>query len=426
MGISGLMWTGLAGLNSSSLSISTTGDNISNMNTIGFRGSRAEFTDVLNRTIMGVGELGGGSRASTIETLFHQGPIVASSRSSDMAINGNGFFVLKGNLNGMDGSYYTRAGSFKLDEGGYLSNSDGLRVQGYMASATGIPSTTLGDMRMNKVIPPNPTHDVSMEVNFDGNPNGTIIAAGFDVANAETSSSFSQSMEIFDSTGAKRQATMYFTRTANDTWSYNLVADGGDLDGGTAGTPTIITNGTLAFNTDGELQTHTVATNTVDFENTTPGQELVFNFEGSTNHALTSTADDSDESNINVLNQDGYSAGNYVDMEVEPDGTVNGRYDNGEELVIGRVALADFVAQTGLERVGSTMFKSTQDSGDALIGFAGSGGRGAIRGSSLEQSNVDLSEEFVKLITDQRAYQATSRTITTADELLTETVNLKR
>lgn len=228
MGISGLMWTGLSGLSSSSFSISTTGDNISNMNTVGFRGSRAEFTDVLNRTIMGVGELGGGSRPSKIETLFHQGPIVASPRSTDMAINGKGFFVLKGSHNGVDSNYYTRAGAFRLDERGYLSTAEGLRVQGYMADNTGTPGTVLSDMRMNKVIPPNPTSQVAMEVNFDANPKRAIIAGGFDPTDPSGTSNFSQSMEVHDSTGAKRQVTAYFTRTAAG-WDYNLVADLDDL-----------------------------------------------------------------------------------------------------------------------------------------------------------------------------------------------------
>ena len=425
MGITGMMYTGLSGLTSTGRSIAVTGDNIANLNTIGFRGSRAVFEEVLNQSVLGVGELGGGTRVAQIEKLFHQGPIVQSAKPEDIAIQGRGFFVLDGEHNGVDGTYFSRAGSFGLDNQGFLSTAGGsLRVQGYSAR-NGVVSSQIGDLRLDRSIEPAITTTVRMEVNFDGYPIGTATPPPFDIADPATTSVFAQDTVIYDSQGTPRQVTMYFSRVDQDTWSWNMTAPSDEVVGGGPNPSVVVASGSLDFDTQGQLVNQTVTLDTIDFDSAAPGQQIIFSFDGSTNTTL-SREPDQDKSTINVLAQDGYQAGNYIGMQVTDDGRVIGKYDNGQQITVGRIAMADFANQTALSRVGGSFFTPTPDSGEAVVGFAGAGGRGTLQGNALEQSNVDLSEEFVKLITDQRGYQAQSRTITTADELLSETVNLKR
>ena len=424
MGITGMMYTGLSGLTSTGRSISVTGDNIANLNTVGYRGSRAIFEDVLTRSILGVGELGGGSRVSTIEKLFHQGPIVPSPKPEDIAISGRGFFVVDGVHNGVDGTYYTRSGRFNLDEQGFLSAGPGLRVQGYPVVG-GVSSSNLADLRLDRSIEPAVTRNFSMEINFDGYPISVPPPPAFDAADPSGTSEFSQGAIIYDSLGTPRRVTMYLNRTAQDQWEWHMMAPSDEVVGGTTNDFTEVASGSLTFDTSGNLITETVTLDTMSFQHAEPNQQIVFSFAGSTNTAL-SRDPGVDNSSVNALSQDGYQAGNYIGMQVEEDGSMIGKYDNGQQITVGRLALADFANQTALNRVGGTFFQPSPDSGDAVVGFAGAGGRGVLQGNALEQSNVDLSEEFVKLITDQRGYQAQSRTITTADELLAETVNIKR
>ena len=424
MGITGMMYVGLSGLTSTSRSISVTSDNIANLNTVGFRGSRAIFSDILNRSVLGVGELGGGARISQIEKLFHQGPIVQSNKPEDIAISGRGFFVVDGDFNGVDGTYFTRAGRFELDKQGFLSTSSGLRVQGY-AALNGTIGSVLSDLRLDRSIEPRTTQTMNLEVNFDGFPLGAATPAPFDPANPGDSSEFSQDTVIYDSLGTPRQVTMYFNRVDQDTWQWNMMSPSSDIVGGGADPLTVISSGSLDFDTQGQLVNETVNLDTIDFADAAPGQQIAFSFAGSTNTAL-SREPGSDNSVINIMSQDGYQAGNYIGMQVLEDGTLVGKYDNGQQIRVGRLALADFANQSGLSRVGGSFFLPSPESGEAVVGFAGAGGRGILQGNALEQSNVDLSEEFVRLITDQRGYQAQSRTITTADQLLAETVNLKQ
>lgn len=423
MSLTSTMWTGLSGLASSSTSIGVTSDNIANMNTVGHRASRAHFEDLLSRSILGVGEVGSGVRVSRIEKLFHQGAIVGSTRPTDMAISGRGFFVVRGNHNGVDSNYFTRAGLFKLDDSGFLVNDDGMRVQGFMADPSGRIGNQLGDLRLNPgPLPPNPTANIELQVQLNGSSDVQPMA-GFDPTDPAGSSHFSTPLTMYDSLGNPRQVNVYYTLTASG-WEWNAVTDGENLAGGTPGTPTVIANGALTM-TNGVITGTTSFNATVSFAGAAPNQALTFDFAGTTARAHPTTTADGGFVNLAVT-QDGYASANFVDVGVGTGGELIARFDNGQTRTIARVALADFRSESGLARVGGTLFAHSPESGEPLIGFAGAGGRGGVKGSALEQSNVDLSTEFVRLITDQRAYQATSRTITTADELLAETVNLKR
>jgi flagellar hook protein FlgE len=426
MGLSNALYAGLTGLSANSQSIAVTSDNISNSNTVGYRGSRTSFEDLLTRSVLGVGELGSGVRLAKIEKLFSQGAIIGSARSTDMAINGRGFFVVNGQFDGVEGSFYTRAGNFAPDREGFLVNNDGLRVQGYVADEDGNLSSVPGDIRAAQSVPPSPTEDITIHVNLDSRDE--VPVQTFDPTDPAGTSSHSTTVTVYDSLGEPRLVTVYYTRTGPQSWDWNAVADGEDLAGGLTG-PQVVANGSLTFDTQGRLVDENTVNNTVDFQNAAPGQVLNFDFGDSIN---TDGGDGSGSSafaeafDVSFLDQDGYGTGELVDMQVTEDGTIQAEYSNGEIRTVARVALASFQSPVGLRRAGGTMFRQTLESGDATIGFANTGGRGAIFGGALEQSNVDISTEFVNLINDQRAFQAATRTITTADELLAETINLKR
>jgi flagellar hook protein FlgE len=425
MSLNSMMYTGLSGLSAMSSSINVTSDNIANLNTVGHRASRAQFETVLSRSIVGVGELGNGVQVSKIEKLFHQGAIIGSPRNTDMAISGRGFFVVRGSHNGVTDSYFTRAGQFNLDREGFLVNPAGLRVQGYTSDANQAISSVLGDLRLNGgPLPPNATSSVDVQAQLNGNP--VVAGRVFDPTNPAATSNWSTTAVIYDSIGTPHSATIYFTRDpANaDQWSWNAMVDGGEVVGGTPGTPASIASGTLTF-TNGALTNQTTAANTASFVGAAPNQVIDFAFNGSTarSHPVQNVGEGFD---LLDLTQDGFASANLVQLGVGSNGDLLARYDNGVERLLGRVALADFRNEGGLAGVGGSLFASSIESGNPLVGFAGVGGRGDVQGSALEQSNVDLSTEFVRMITDQRAYQAASRTITTADELLAETVNLKR
>lgn len=425
MSLSNTLYSGLSGLSATSQSIAVTSDNIANVNTVGFRGSRSVFEDLLSRSIVGVGDLGNGTRIAKIEKLFHQGNIVGSARATDLAINGRGFFVVNGTHNGMTGNFFTRAGMFTSDADGYLTNTDGMRVQGFTANEAGDIGSTLGDIRVAEPITaPQATSSIELRLNLSTSDD--VLNNTFDITDPANTSNFSNSVVVYDSLGAAHTVTIYYTRTGPRDYTWNAVVDGSEITGGTPGTSEIVASGSLGFNTDGQLETETrdPVPADVNFVNATQNQVIDFDFGDPTNNEGTTAF--AEAFSVNGLDQDGYRTGEFVDLEVSRDGIVVASYTNGERVTIARVALADFRAPEGLARVGNTLFRETLESGDAFVGFANTGGRGEIAGGSLEQSNVDLSTEFVRLINDQRAFQAASRTITTADELLAETINLKR
>ena len=444
MSLTSTMWSGLSGILTSATSLSVASDNIANVNTIGYKGSRAQFEDMLTQNIYGTGQVGTGVRLSSIQKLFEQGSVVGTTSSSDMAITGRGFFVMRGNFNGVQSYYYTRAGQFVPDKEGYLVNPQGLRLQGYNADPNGNISPTLTDLlAAEPTIAPNATNLITMQVNLTSyepgdDPNiagARILNQGetFDPANPDATAFFSTGMTIFDSRGEAHPMTVYFTRTAQNTYDFHATVRATDLANPNPPNPgpndvQVFANGTLTFTSDGKLQDYTPATSTVSFTGATANQTIAWDFgqpianngdgSGSTNTG-TSSSD-------NIKIQNGYTAGTFVEMTVDGQGIVTSIYSNGHAKTVGRVALGDFRAQEGLERLGGTLFRQTDISGEAFVGFANTGGRGEIIGEALEQANVDISTEFIRLITDQRAYQAHARTITTADELMVDTVNLKR
>jgi len=426
------LYTGATGLEANSTDLSVIGDNIANANTIGFKESRAAFQDAMSQQMLGAGtassQMGLGVSLESIQKILTQGAISNTGVSTDLAIDGNGFFVVSGAHNGMDGQFYTRAGQFTIDNSGTMVNLEGLHVQGYTANAAGVLGTTPGDLVLgNASWPASPTTAISAIGNLDAN--AAIPALPFDPLNAAATSNTSTSVTAYDSLGTAHQVDIFFTKTAAGAWNWNALTDGGGLTGGTAGTPTQIANGTLTFDTTGKLTAQTTAASTFNPINATNPQALTFSFgdpTGGGGTGLLGVSQFAGASGFTKTNQDGFASGSLTHIAIDKNGNINGTFTNGQTRLLGEVATALVKAPDQMDEIGGNLFSTTPNSGAATLGAAGSLGRGSIVAGGLEQSNVDLANEFVKMIAAQRAYQANGKTVVTADSLLQELMQIKR
>jgi flagellar hook protein FlgE len=426
MSIFSSLFTGANGLTAHGDAIGIVGDDISNASTVGFKENRAVFEDMIGGAAANGQNLGQGSRMSGPDTLFGQGTITNTGQPLDMAVQGNGFFVVKGDHNGVQGSYYTRDGQFKLDNTGTLVNQEGLKVQGYTIDATGKASQAVGDLVIGGQSPPNATTKLSLAVNLDSS---AVPPPAWNAANPSGTSNYSTSATVYDSLGTAHRADIYFRANGSGSWEWHAMVDGGELAGGTPGTPTEIASGTATFNTAGALQAQTTTTSSASFVGASANQAIKFSFGddiASGGTGLAGSTQFSAPNTVNKLDQDGYGSGDLSSVQVSSDGTITGQFSNGQSRPIARVALATFASEKGLQRSGSQLFSQTQESGQALVDGAATGSRGSVVGSSLEQSNVDIGNELVTLIAYQRAFSANAKTVSTADQMLQEVVSLKQ
>jgi flagellar hook protein FlgE len=421
--------TGATGLTANGEALGVVADNIANANTIGFKRSRADFQDMIASA--GKNELtqtGAGSRVGKVETMWKQGALLSTDASTDLALSGEGFFVVKGTASGVDGNFYTRAGQFHLDKDGFVTNVEGLKLQGYQADSRGNILGTVGDLRVGPTaLPATKTAGVNLGVNLD--VRASIPSGAFDINNLGTTTNTTTSLSVYDSLGAAHQVTTYFNKTSANTWEWHALAAGNEMAAGTPGVPFEGASGTLQFNSDGALQIETTVSSTWDFKGATPGQAITFDFgtsldEGGT--GLDGTTNFANAFTTNAATQDGFAAGSVTGINVSPTGNITGVFTNGQRRTLGQVAVANFKSTDGLIRTGQGLYAQTEESGEALLGGASTGGRGAVVSGSLEQSNVDIGQEFVDLISFQRGFQANSKIIQTADEMYGELVNMKR
>ncbi|HWV37308.1 MAG TPA: flagellar hook protein FlgE [Vulgatibacter sp.] len=420
------LYAGASGLNANSLELAVVGDNIANANTIGFKASRAAFADALAENMIGAGQRGTGTQVQAIQRLFRQGATLGTGNSTDLAIEGAGFFVVKGERGGIGGNFFTRAGQFTVDNDGYLATLDGLRLQGYPADPTGAISRTIGDLQLAGISsPPNATTEIVMKANLQAD---ATIPAPFDPTDPANTSNFNSAITIYDSLGTAHHVDVYFSKTGAGTWEWHALVDGGTLAGGTAGTPTEIASGTLTFDGAGKLVSQTQTSSFTPAGALSP-QALSFDFgdplsTGGT--GLAGITQFSSPSAMKFQNQDGYSAGSFASVSIDENGLITGTFTNGHSRSLGQLVLANFQAPDQLERLGGNLFAATRASGPATIGLASTGGRGAIASGALEQSTVDIANEFIRMIAAQRGFQANSKTLTTADQLLADLIQIKR
>ena len=454
MGVSGSLFSGISGLNANANAMSVIGNNIANANTIGFKGSRTVFGDLLSGKVSGssgTSQVGRGVGLSTVDNIFSQGTFENTETNTDLAIEGSGFFIVSDPTTGNEQNSYTRAGAFRFDADGYLVNPEGYNVMGLELDADG---NTVGDLtpiwtNTQSFSPANPTANIDLNTNM--NSNATTVGAypSFDVTDANATSNYATSTQIYDSLGDTHLMTTYFTKNDSQQWEWTTVVDSGDLDGGTIGDLAEVGKGTLEFDASGNLisignddgtgtvtvsQLYSVAGDvTSDPILPTP---TAMTYAGALDWA--SGAVDTQQISIDMQTtqyaspsvvvsqeQDGYGTGSLVKLSIDSEGNVIGNFSNGDPRKLMQLALAKFTNPNALEKIGNNMYQQNTDSGVPVVGTVGSG-VGNIFTNALEMSNVDLAQEFVKMITTQRGFSANSKTITTTDEMLTEVINLKR
>ena len=426
------MYSGVSGLRAEGEALGVVGDNIANVNTVGFKGQRVIFHDVLGHSILaGTASAlpGSGVRVGGIQQLFTQGSLANTGVSTDLALNGDGFFVVKGDVSGVSGNFYTRAGQFVINNEGYLTNSSNLQVQGYAANPDGTFAAGVSSLKVpTAALPPNATENMSITANLDSS--ATTPTAPWDAQDPSNTSNFSSSMTVYDSLGNAHSLDVYFRKTGANTWDYHVLASGDEVTPPAPGTNVEVGAGSLTFNTSGALDTVTATTPvSVDFTGATAGQAITLDFGNPISGGgtgLDGTTQFASPSNVSAQSQDGYSSGDFSGVTVDGQGVVMGLYTNGQKVAVGQLAVAKFRSNEGLGRAGQNLWIETRESGTSAMGTAGSGGRGAVAAGALEGSNVDLAEEFVGLIQQQRSFSANSKTITTADEMLQELINIKR
>lgn len=428
MSIISSFYIGVSGLSANSVELSVVGDNIANGNTIGFKGSRAAFADVLGQSLIGgPGQLGAGTRVQSIQKILAQGAIAQTGVATDLALDGDGMFVVEGR----DGErMYTRAGQFTLDQDGYLVNLEGLRVQGFNADPLGNVGGAVGDLQIAGVTsPPVATTTVTLRGNLSADPTLTVLPP-FDPNDPGATSNFSTSVQVYDSLGNPHEVDVHFRLAGPGVWEWHATMDGGTLDGGVAGTPIEVGTGTMTFDANGNLLDLTGNSLTFDPLGAPGAQTVTLNLgdplatggTGAGGMVQQSTL----ASSTSFVGQDGYGAGEIAGVQIDDEGNIVGTFTNGQTRTLGQVAVANFAAPDQLSRIGGNLFAVTGDSGEPNLGVAGTGGRGHIVAGALEQSNVDLAGEFVRMIVAQRSFQANSKTMQTADQLLAELIQIKR
>jgi flagellar hook protein FlgE len=423
--------SGTSGLASASAELSVVSDNLANSNTVGFKAGRAAFEDALAQSIIGgAGEVGLGSRLQAVQRIVTQGALTNTGVATDLALEGPGYFIVRGTVAGRTSNYFTRGGQFTVDRDGYLSSLEGMRVQGFGVDAVGNVTSAFGDLLVgNATSQPRATGTLTFRTNLQADG---PVTGPFALANPTATSNFSSSVTVFDSLGAAHQAQVYFTKDAANAWRYTVTTDGAGVTNGAAGTPVAIAAGDLAFDLNGRLQSVTADPDPAyvfDPLGAAQGQALAFDFgdpiaAGGT--GIRGVTQFSSPSATAFVGQDGWSAGELAQVQIDKNGHIQGIFTNGQSRTIGQVAVAAFAAPDQLERMGSNVYSQTRSSGEPAIGAAGDGGRGTIASGALEQSNVDIAEQFVRMIAAQRSFEANSKTITTADQLLSELISMKR
>lgn len=402
---------GLSGLNAASKNLDVIGHNIANSNTVGFKSSRSEFAEMVAASISTAsgGNNGIGVNVIDVAQQFSQGTINSTNNSLDVAINGNGFFV----VNTAAGIAYTRSGNFQLDKQGNLITPTGDNVMGYTVDpTTGVRnSVTLSEMTfpVGAPIEAKVTTKVTAALNLDAR---ATLAAGDATATppveATPRATYGTSLQVYDSLGATHDVSLYFEKTGTNEWAI--------YDSLTGTTPI----GTATFDTSGKLSTITPSPLSVSVASTTgSATPLPVTLD------LSSVTQFGSAFAVSKLTQDGYASGELTGVSVSSDGMVMASYSNGVTRAEGQLALAKFTNTQGLASAGNNYWTATNDSGPAVYGSAGDGSFGVLQGSALEDSNVDLTAELVNMMTAQRAYQANAQTIKTQDQVFSTLVNLR-
>ena len=407
--------TPLSGLTAAQQQLQAVSNNLANIDTDGYKDGTLTFSDMFSQAGNSNGsgdpvQVGSGVTVASMDSNFTDGTVSATGTPSNMALSGNGFFVTKSSTGVQE---YTRAGDFTTNKMGQLVTPNGELVQGYPAtngvvnSSAALQALTVGNLTTPAVA----STTVGVTANI------TSSTAVNDTATSSTPS-------IYDSLGTPHTLTVSYTKTAANTWTYAVTVPSADITGGT-GTDTTVSTGTLNFDTSGAL----LATSTI------PPISISGLADGAANITLTglfgtatapSITQNASTSTTTSTSTDGLPSGTLssTDFTVDSDGTIEGKFSNGKTLALGQVAVASFANNQGLTSVGNNSYEPTNASGSAVIGVAGSGGRGTITGGSVEASNVDIATEFAKLFVAQQAYSANAKSVTTFSTISQATLQM--
>lgn len=416
----------LSGIQAASSELSVIGNNVANASTNGFKSSRAEFADVYAASALGTSSnsIGGGVRLASVSQSFSQGTINFTNNNLDLAVNGQGFF----RLNDGGTTVYGRAGAFGIDRSGFIVNSSDQRLTGLLADAAGNITGAQGDLQINAGnIAPTPTTAVTTAVNVSSTdlpPAAAWVgtpAFGNPPPAANTYNNVT-STTVYDSLGNSHVLSMYFIKTATaNEWDVRAQVDGVDVDSAPASAPfTQVFNSNGSFNS-GASQAIALSWPPLDGNGNPNGsatpQAFTVDMTASTQYGSPFA--------VQSILQDGFTTGRLDSVDVDSSGIIFGRYTNGQSRGMGQIILANFSNQQGMQPLGDSTWGETFNSGPPLVGNPGTASLGIIQSGALEDSNVDLTSELVKMIIAQRNFQANAQTIQTADTITQTIINIR-
>lgn len=422
---------GLSGLNASSRNLEVIGNNVANANTYGAKTARAEFADMYANSMSGAGaqQAGIGVRVAAVAQQFTQGNISTTSNPLDLAINGNGFFIV---ANG-EQDVYTRNGQFKIDREGYIVNNEGHRLQAYALDANGNPvGGDPGDVQLpTGGVAPQQTGTISMEATLDSRAGvrpATPLTSGdpIDFSDASTYNN-ATSQTVYDAKGQPVTLTYYFQKTGADQWDVYVTANGENVPSGA--TPAAIASLTFPSTGGNPSDINGGGANNVFTLPTIPAVTLSTGGDSEPISGiqidLRSITQYGSAFGVTDLTQNGYAPGQLTGVSIDASGVMLARYSNGQTRPAAQIAIANFTNVQGLQPLGGNEWTMTYTSGDPIVGVPGTGNFGVLQAGALEESNVDLTGELVNMIVAQRAYQANAQTIKTEDQVMQTLVNLR-
>jgi flagellar hook protein FlgE len=411
----------LSGLNADSAALDVVGNNLANLNTTGYKDSNVSFYDLLQQSVAGGStQIGGGVSAPQTERVFSQGSIQATGGNYDAAIQGNGFFVVQ---DPSGNTLYTRAGNFNLDANGNLVTATGQLVQGWVAQ-NGVVNTSgaVGNITIpsDALQTPSATQNFSLSLNLN--------AAG--VA-GQPSGSFSAPIQVVDSLGETHNLTVNFTEASPGNWNYEVDIPGADLSSGTAGTPSAVASGSLTFDANGNLTSPappaaTVAVAITGLTDTANDMNINWNLATSNGTGTPIVTQYAATSAVSASSQDGVPASQVTQVSIANGGAITAQFSDGNQVVIGQLALASVSNPDSLIAVGQNNFEVGAKTATPVIGVPNTGTLGTVQGGSLETSTVNIATEFTNLIVYQNSYQANSKVISTLDQLTQALLALKQ
>lgn len=420
------LFAGRAGISSHGTAIAVTGDNISNSNTIGYKVSRAEFEDLMAGEGVIGRQVGSGASIAAVATIFEQGTLEFTGRPLDLGIAGTGYFVVAKE----DQRYFTRAGNFKVDSAGFVTNQSGLAILGFPANGSGaLEPININTIKQGTVA----TTEVDIAGNIDASSDlvntavipdpGLVIPPTVTYSDLNSFAAYSTVVDVFDTLGEKHTISMFFYHTDTNEYTVRGYVNNEEVDatGTLTGYPRLIGEKVLTFGGNGQriplpvVGTPDFTTN-ITWKNQSELSDIAVTFSPMTQYSA--------QSNILSISQDGQGIGAVTTLAVSSNGSISALLTNGQQTVIGTLAMASFSNPEGLTRLGGNLLSLSSSSGEPIYGKAESGNFGSLKSGTVELSTVDIASEFVRIITLQRGFQASSRIITTINQLLNDIIQL--